>query len=250
VSAIVIFVGTLLAGSPYGSQIKEPPKYTVHGKWGWFVMEIVSPVVLIAAYLSPTMLGVFAPQPVQTSTAGNFFVLLWVMHYVNRAIVYPLRAPSRKPLPLDTVVQAVIFNSINGYLAGRHFSVVHPEQYLGNYLMGHPVRCLAGLGLFAAGMYGNIYHDGVLMELRRSGKTAGYAVPTGGLFRWVSCPHYLSEAVEWLGLALASGSPAVLTFAVNTMANLFARAVHVHRWYQGRFEDYPRNRKAVIPYLL
>ncbi|KAJ1931236.1 hypothetical protein FBU59_006783 [Linderina macrospora] len=212
-------------------------------------MEIVSPAMLLAAYLSPTMFGLVPAQSLQTSFSGNLFVLLWIAHYINRAILYPVRAPSRKPLPLDTVIEAVIFNSINGYLSGRYFSVINPDQYTHGYFADHPVRCLVGLGLFAMGMYGNIYHDGILMELRNSGVTREYAVPTGGLFEWVSCPHYFSEVVEWLGLALATGSPAVLTFALNTMANLFSRAVFVHRWYRTQFANYPKNRKAVIPFL-
>ena len=44
-------------------------------------------------------------------------------------------------------------------------------------------------------------------------------------------------------------SPAGLVFFLWTAANLVPRARSHHRWYQERFPDYPRERKAVIPWL-
>jgi hypothetical protein len=40
------------------------------------------------------------------------------------------------------------------------------------------------------------------------------------------------------------------SFAVWTFANLVPRAINHHQWYHEKFEDYPENRKAVIPFLL
>ena len=34
------------------------------------------------------------------------------------------------------------------------------------------------------------------------GVKTGYRIPEGGLFRWVSCPHYLAEIVIYVGFAL------------------------------------------------
>jgi protein-S-isoprenylcysteine O-methyltransferase Ste14 len=76
-----------------------------------------------------------------------------------------------------------------------------------------------------------------------------YSIPRGGLFRWVSCPNYLGEIVEWLGWALLTWSPAGLAFAAWTMANLVPRARAHHRWYRERFSDYPTKRKALVPGL-
>ncbi|MCD4665011.1 MAG: hypothetical protein K8R68_07040, partial [Bacteroidales bacterium] len=57
--------------------------------------------------------------------------------------------------------------------------------------------------------------------------------------------------------------PALLTFilfflsgnlnqsaVVWTMANVLPRSLDHHKWYKNNFENYPKGRKAVIPYLL
>jgi uncharacterized protein YecA (UPF0149 family) len=39
-------------------------------------------------------------------------------------------------------------------------------------------------------------------------------------------------------------------FAWFTAMNLVPRAFSNHRWYQEHFGDYPKNRRAIIPFLL
>ena len=92
----------------------------------------------------------------------------------------------------------------------------------------------------------NIHSDNVLLRLRRHGKTK-YAVPEGGAYRFVSCPNYLGEILEWTGWAVATWSLGGLAFCVLTAANLIPRARSNHRWYQERFPDYPSTRRALIP---
>ena len=119
-------------------------------------------------------------------------------------------------------------------------------------------RFLAGLAIFLAGLVLNIHSDNIPLRLRkRAGAGSGpgncgrvaacYAIPRGGAFRWVSCPNYLGELLEWGGWALATWSLGGLAFFVYTAANLVPRARSNHRWYRERFEDYPARRKAMIP---
>jgi hypothetical protein len=69
------------------------------------------------------------------------------------------------------------------------------------------------------------------------------------MFEYVSCANYFGEFVEWCGFALATWSPAAVIFAVWTAANLAPRARQHHRWYQGKFKDYPCDRAAFVPLL-
>src|SRR5262249_55630374 len=110
-------------------------------------------------------------------------------------------------------------------------------------------RFALGLLLFALGFLTHVRADAALRALRAPG-TGGYSVPRGGLFDLVSCPNYLGEIVEWTGYALLTWSPAAASFAVWTAANLGPRAIAHHKWYGERFQDYPRGRKAIVPWLL
>ena len=107
-------------------------------------------------------------------------------------------------------------------------------------------RFLAGAALFVAGLATHAWADEALRRLRRPGE-GNYRVPQGGLFRWVSCPNYLGEIVQWSGWALLTWSPPGLAFAVWTAANLAPRARAHHRWYRDRFPDYPPGRRALLP---
>ena len=95
----------------------------------------------------------------------------------------------------------------------------------------------------------NLKSDHILRNLRKPGDT-GYYIPYGGMFKYVSCPNYLGEIMEWFGWALLTWSLVGLIFAVWTAANLIPRAVSYHRWYMKKFDNYPDNRRALIPFIL
>jgi protein-S-isoprenylcysteine O-methyltransferase Ste14 len=69
------------------------------------------------------------------------------------------------------------------------------------------------------------------------------------MYRWVSCPNYLGEIIEWLGWAIATWSLPGLAFAVWVAANLIPRARAHHAWYQEHFSEYPPGRKALLPHV-
>jgi steroid 5-alpha reductase family enzyme len=172
---------------------------------------------------------------------------LFVLHYLHRAVVYPLRRRRHaSPIPLSVVAMAFAFNLVNGTLQGAWIGLVGTRYDAG--WLADP-RLLVGVALFLAGLAANVASDEVLLRLRRRSGGA-YGVPRGGLFRWVSCPNYLGEIVEWAGWAIAAWSLPALAFAVWTAANLVPRALAHHRWYRDRFADYPPRRRALVPGVL
>jgi steroid 5-alpha-reductase/3-oxo-5-alpha-steroid 4-dehydrogenase 1 len=178
---------------------------------------------------------------------GSFaLMLVWMLHYVHRTFIYPLRIRvGAKGTPVVIVATAIAFNSLNAFVnAGQ---VGHAHRYDLAWL--GDARFILGVALFLAGFAMNHHSDAILLSLRKPGET-GYKIPRGGMYRWVSCPNYLGELCEWLGWALATWSFAGLAFAAYTAANLIPRALDNHRWYRETFEDYPKDRRAVIPFLL
>ena len=135
---------------------------------------------------------------------------------------------------------------MNGGLNGFWFGHLAP-RYAADWAADP--RFLAGAGLFVLGAAIHVLSDATLRRLREPGQGT-YAIPRGGLYRWISCPNYLGELVEWVGYAIMTWSPAAATFAIWTLANLLPRAVAHHRWYRERFPDYPRNRRALLPGIL
>jgi 3-oxo-5-alpha-steroid 4-dehydrogenase 1 len=105
-----------------------------------------------------------------------------------------------------------------------------------------------GLGFFISGFFINKKSDNILIALRK--EQDGYQIPQKGLFKYVSCPNHFGEIMEWIGFAIIAWNIAALSFAVWTICNLLPRALNHHAWYKETFENYPKNRKALIPYIL
>ena len=140
---------------------------------------------------------------------------------------------------------------------------------------------MVGFAIWLVGWVINLHSDNVLRNLRAPGETgllvshskqvivaiacmplgcvvtlkvccvgvAGYRIPRGGAFEWVSGANYFGEALEWIGYALAAWTLPATAFAIFTFGNIGPRAWHHHQWYKRRFQSYPSNRRAIIPYI-
>lgn len=148
-------------------------------------------------------------------------------------------------MPLYTCTLAFTFCVYNGYLQSRYLSqyAVYADDWVTD------PRFLVGFCLWLIGMLINIHSDHILRNLRKPGET-GYKIPRGGLFEYVTAANYFGEVVEWCGYALASWSVQGGAFAAFTFCILVSRAQQHHQWYLEKFEDYPKFRKIIIPFLL
>lgn len=236
--AVLIAIVLLFVRAPYGRYARRGWGPQVSARLGWLLMESVSPLVLA---------GLFVVGAARSDGLSWVFLGVWLVHYVHRAWIFPFRlhSPGRS-MPIAVMLMAVVFNSTNAGLNGLQLFVWGPAQAAS--WLGDP-RLWLGLLLFGVGLVVNLQSDTILIGLRR-GADSGYRVPHGGLFRWVSCPNYLGEILEWTGWALATWSLAGLSFAVWTVANLAPRALAHHRWYRAQFADYPAERRALIPFVL
>mmetsp|Transcript_5349 Transcript_5349/g.7232 ORF Transcript_5349/g.7232 Transcript_5349/m.7232 type:complete len:270 (+) Transcript_5349:151-960(+) len=255
-SGVFIYPVLFYVSAPYGKLYRQGWGPPVNGNMGWFIQEMISPIFLIlsffigvntissnreddAAHASVFMLKLPSFPPLFACLLAS----LWTLHYLHRAILYPcLRSMSPSTLPV--VLSAILFNTINGSLAGYELGALSPH-------LKHPgPGCYAGLSLFLLGAALNVSADNTLRKLRKGNDKSHYT-PRGGLFEYVVCPHYLGECIEWSGFALASGTYSGAAFAWWTFANLQPRSLsHLH-WYRSKFkEDFPSNRKALIPFLI
>jgi 3-oxo-5-alpha-steroid 4-dehydrogenase 1 len=235
--AVVLIPVLLKITAPYGRHTREGWGIMINNTLGWVLMELPSPICfLITFFWLDTPKSIF----------NYFFLFLWLLHYINRSFVFPLRYPNKnKKIPLSIALNAIFFNLVNGSINGYFFGVVQPF-YAENYWFQW--NFILGISLFFIGFIINIQSDNILLKLRKPGET-GYKIPFGGMYKYISAPNYFGEILEWFGFALAAWSLPSLSFAIWTFANLAPRAITNHQWYLNKFPDYPKERKALIPFL-
>lgn len=241
VAVIILAIPTLLSllkiDAPYGKYNRHGFGPQIGNRAAWIIMEIPSVLFFLFIYV----LGAKA-----FSTVPLIFLTIWQAHYIHRTFIFPFKTKtSSKKMPLSIALTGALYNVINSFI--NAFWISELGNYSTEWLTTIPF--LVGIGLFGAGFYLNLRSDYSLLQLRKPGETS-YHIPYGGAFTWVSCPNYLGEILEWAGWAVMTYSLAGLSFFVFTFANLFPRALANHKWYKKTFPNYPRQRKALIPFII
>ncbi|CAO1614153.1 unnamed protein product [Jaminaea pallidilutea] len=264
-------------------------RFNVHGNWSWFIMEVVSPITFAVCFLSQpltsstdafSLSSIFSPSLLRLGRIPTANLILggaFLLHYLQRAVISPWRAPPRSPMHVSVPASAIFFNLVNGFLMGswiggrspamvlppaafdafgaahsRHgivekvgaaMSTLSPRIIespgLATYgfcdvILRNPVFLL-GLSGWLIGFLSNVYHDEILLDVRRprdqrwtkvmredrdgEDRSIGqgqkdkpkYGVPKGGLYRFISYPNYLSEWFEWLSYSIAALSVTALS---------------------------------------
>lgn len=236
--APIVFALLFYIQAPYGRHIRAGWGPVLDSRLGWFIME--SPAVLI--------FGGILVFYARINTTVLLLFLLWQLHYCHRAFIYPWTLKKGGKMPWLILLMAVVFNTTNAYL--NAWSIASQSDKYSDLWLTSP-QFLLGVLLFFCGMALNKISDRKLARLARSrGGQGEYQIPYGFMYRWVSCPNYLGEIIQWTGWAIATWSLAGWVFAIWTMANLVPRAVAHHRWYKQTFKEYPAERRALLPFLL
>jgi len=217
--------------APYGRHSNSDWGIMIDNRWGWFWME------LPALVLMPLIILI---SPVKKNAIIALILSLWILHYFYRTILFPIKLKTKgKKIPLIIVVSAFIFNLFNGFFVGYEIGNISQLEF--------GINTIIGLIIFFVGMYINRSSDNKLISLRQENKE--YQIPNGGMFKYISCPNHFGEIIEWMGFAIIVLNLGSLSFALWTAFNLIPRALNHHNWYNNFFKEYPRDRKAVIPFI-
>lgn len=109
-----------------------------------------------------------------------------------------------------------------------------------------------GVAIFVLGWIHQCRCHAILGSLRdHSEQVDEYVIPHGDWFEIVSSPHYLAEIVIYAGLVIASGGTDLTVWLLFgfVVANLVFAAKETHKWYLRKFDNYPSNRYAIIPFI-
>ncbi|KDR83066.1 hypothetical protein GALMADRAFT_57448 [Galerina marginata CBS 339.88] len=205
---------TFFVNAPFGRFTPKDQSsiFVVDGIKSWIVMELVSPITFLYTFITSPLTFQAPPLPSLTERHA-ILAICFLVHYANRALLSPLRTPSRSKTHIVVPLGGMFFNINNGYLLGSYLS----SPYARMYLQTLPLSTFyGGLALWAVGLAGNIWHDEILLNIRRKANSKGkgkadgsskgehYAIPQGGLYSLISYPNYFCEWIEWLGFAIAA----------------------------------------------
>ncbi len=239
-ASLLTFCILMFISAPYGKQEREGWGPGVNMRFGWFILELPAFAGMLYFYWIGEHTLAAAPL---------MLFALFQIHYFHRTFIYPftLRVKPEARYKMILLSFGMAFNAVNGALNGWFLSTLATHLHSNAWLLDP--RFIAGLLLFGAGFTLAKQSDAILRNLRQPGET-GYKIPHGGAYRWVSCPNYLGEILQWTGFALAGWSLPAVAFVCFTAANLVPKAISSHRWYREKFSDYPTERKAIFPFLL
>jgi 3-oxo-5-alpha-steroid 4-dehydrogenase 1 len=244
-SIIPIAITSLFFIAPYGRFASKKFGANLDPRWGWILMELPATISFVFFYLQGKNRFELVPL---------LFLAVWLIHYANRGFIFPLlmRFPKgkRQSFSITVVTSGWFVTSVHGYLNATYIS--HFADYQTSWLSDP--RFLAGIVIYYGALVGNIHADSILRNLRSKEEVAAgnapYRIPHGGLYRYLTNPSYFYELLAWIGFALATYSAGALFVLGISAANLIPRAFATHRWYLDKFPDYPKGRKALVPFLV
>jgi len=214
---------------------------------GWttvFLTEYTGPLLIyLFFYLRPAFVyGVGAAQT--RLTVQHIAAACWLGHYVKRDLetVFVHRFSN------ETMPWPNIFKNCSYYWGAAA---------LVGYFVNHPLytppsselQVSIGLALFVLSELTNFITHVQLRNLRPAGSTQR-KIPHGFLFELVSCPNYFAEVMAWVGFTVLSQTLAAALFTLMGFGQMYVWAVKKHRRYKQEFDTYPKNRTAMVPFLL
>lgn len=109
---------------------------------------------------------------------------------------------------------------------------------------------LALLGFFCFVEFMNLMCHITLRNLRAPGSSAR-GIPKGWGFDTVSCANYFWESLAWLTFSISSQCFGSYLFWLVSTVQMLDWAIKKHKRYKKDFGDeYPKNRKAMFPFII
>lgn len=116
--------------------------------------------------------------------------------------------------------------------------------------------CLA-LQLVMFGVFSLIQHKThVILSNTRDKSSEEYGIPYGSMFKFISCPHYLSEIGIYLSLffdiMFDPGLLHIKTCLLYVIVCMYFNAIRTHKWYINYYKEsyICLNRKAIFPFII
>ncbi|CAO3642869.1 unnamed protein product [Cunninghamella echinulata] len=195
----------------------------VPSRLGMLVIYIPSLIVCLISLFSWS-----SSQPIHVQLVSFFSSL----HFLKRLyeVLFVHRYSGQSVLQHNIIIS---FSYVGFSICQLYFTSLVPSHALNQSEMK------LGMCLFFLGEGLNHYHHCILSNLR-SGESKEYKIPTGGLFKYIWCPHYLGEIISFIAMTFLSQHILVFIFQLSSAAYLAVRAYNTKLWYHQRFKSIPR----------
>lgn len=222
---------------------------------GWktvFLVEYFGPLALyLLTVARPSwMYGQYAKRP-HMEMAVKVAAACWTVHYVKRLLeTLFVHRFSHGTMPITNLFKNCSYYWLFGLYIGYY--VNHP-LYTAPVL--GPIQVFGGLAAFLFAELGNLSIHMALRNLRPPGtKERRIPVPTANpftkLFDMVSCPNYTYEVMAWASFTFMTQCLPAGLFTLAGLYQMTVWALGKHRQYKAEFPNYPRQRKAILPFVI
>ncbi|VDK67136.1 unnamed protein product [Litomosoides sigmodontis] len=221
---------------------------------GWktvFLLEYLGPLLIYPIfYLRPIEVYGSDTSQYPMSYGVKFALVCWTFHYAKRLLETQfVHRFSNETMPLRN-----IFKNCGYYWTFAGFI---------SYFINHPlytppyfgfVQVTIGLIGFFICEFGNLSIHLLLRNLRPPGtKVRKIPIPDASpmtlMFNFVSCPNYTYEVGSWLSFSCMTQSLPALIFTFAGFYQMVVWAKDKHRSYLREFPNYPKRRRAIIPFV-
>lgn len=246
VMGLLVFICLFFFKAGYG--------YLSAGKWGpkisnklaWVLME--APAFLFLLYYTLSY-ALKVEEPVNNNIVLFVMAGLFLLHYFQRAFIFPLLMRGKSKMPISIMAMGMVFNTINSWFIGKWlFTDLSAGRYGIEWF--YSPQFIIGIVIFFTGMAINLHSDHVIRNLRKPGDTKHY-IPRKGFYKYVTSANYFGEITEWLGYAILTWSLPGLLFVFWSFCNLAPRSKSLTEKYEQEFGDEYRelHKKNLIPFI-
>jgi len=222
---------------------------------GWktvFILEYFGPlVVYFVFFLRPSWVYGAGAKQEPMHLAAKHAAFCWGAHYTKRILetIYVHRF-SHGTMPLKNLF--VNCGYYWGFAAFISYFINHPLYTPPTF--GTAQIAVGFIGFLLAEL-GNYSIHAALRDLRPIGtKERKIPMPTGNpftnMFNLVSCANYTYEALAWFSFSVMTQCVPALIFNAAGLYQMSMWAIGKHKAYKREFPNYPKSRRAIVPFVL
>lgn len=215
-----------------------------------FLVEYAGPLFVYAwIYTRPWLFYGEGAVSQPMSQVVHIAASCWILHYAKRILeTLFIHRFSHATMPIKN-----LFRNCSYYWLFAAYVSYHVNHPL--YTAPCEMQTYIALGCWTVCELGNFSIHYALRNLRPAGSKErriprATKDPLTLLFNLVSCPNYTYEVGGWIAFTIMTQC---LPAGLFTFAGFYQMAVWAlgkHRAYKKDFKDYPRGRKAIIPFVM